>query len=112
MFGKNYVMLSGEDLNCIVVWLLRLKEKFEDNGIVCAREIYDECVGKQESELNKAPVVPMIQKVPDIKMIDDSVDEIISENKLLTALYSIILLRILLTNSLRVSTQSDSSEFS
>ena len=56
-----------------------LEEKFEDNGIVCARKIYDECVGKQESELNKVPVVPMIQKVPDIKMIDDCVEEIISE---------------------------------
>ena len=57
-------MSSCEDLNCIVVWLLLLREKFEDHGIVCVREIYDECVGKQESELNKAPVVPMIQKVP------------------------------------------------
>ena len=80
MFGMDYVLLSGEDLNSIVVWLLRLKEKFEDNnGIACIREIYDECVGKQESELNKPPVVSMLQQVPDIKMIDDSVDEIISE---------------------------------
>ena len=78
MFGKDYVLLSGEDLNSIVVWLLKLKEKFEDNGIACIREIYDECVGKQESELNKPPVVSMPQQVPDIKMIDDSVDEIIS----------------------------------
>ena len=61
-------------MNSIVVWLLSLKE-FEDNGIACIREIYDECVGKQESELNKAPVVTMVQKVPDIKMIDDSVGE-------------------------------------
>ena len=80
MFGMDYVLLSGEDLNSIVVWLLRLKEKFEDNnGIACIREIYDECVGKQESELNKPPVVSMLQQVPDIKMIDDFVDEIISE---------------------------------
>ena len=69
MFGMDYVLLSGEDLNSIVVWLLRLKEKFEDNnGIACIREIYDECVGKQESELNKPPVVSMLQQVPDIKM--------------------------------------------
>ena len=27
MFGKNYVMLSGEDLNCIVFWLLRFRRK-------------------------------------------------------------------------------------
>ena len=66
-------------MNSIVVWLLSSKEKFEDNGIACIREIYDECVGKQESELNKAPVVSMVQNVPDIKMINDSVDEIISE---------------------------------
>ena len=46
MFGKDYVLLSREDLNSIVVWSLRLIEKFEENGIACIREIYDECVTK------------------------------------------------------------------
>ena len=101
MFSKDYVLLSGEELNSIVAWLLRLtedcptllwlqcnnkwlrdirdiavhlhhlssirlKEKFEDNGIACIREIYEECVGKQESKLNNPPIVSMLQQVPDI----------------------------------------------
>ena len=37
MFGNNYVVLSREDLNGIVVWLLNLEEMDEDN----CKEIYE-----------------------------------------------------------------------
>ena len=68
MFEKNYVLLSGEELNVFVSWIFKLRGEFENIGSECIEQLFHECVGNQELEENtllESNNVPVLNQLPE-----------------------------------------------
>ena len=77
MFGKTYVVVSNNDLNNFIIWLMKLRDEYNQNGNICLQKRHSKCFSKFQNNSDESNIHPQFQHQTEVEMdIDEDIPEV------------------------------------
>ena len=75
MFGKTYVVVSNDDLNNFIIWLMKLRDEYNQNGNICLQKRYSKCFRKFQNKSDEYNIHPQFKHKTEMD-IDEEIPEV------------------------------------